>query len=124
MSYATAADLEAFLGAPPPATAERLLDRATELVDAALTSAMYSVDTNGNATDATVIAAMNKATCAQVESWLASGDEFDELGAWKSYTMAGLSVSREAPGRHSRLCDRSLDALRAAKLIPGTVFPT
>lgn len=124
--YATVDDLHAILGSTPPADSQRLLARAQELVDAALTSAMYTTDTNGNATDATVLAAMNKATCFQVQSWIASGDELNEMGQWSSFTIEGISASRGSGvgSRRYRLCDEAWDALRAAKLVPGTVFPT
>lgn len=120
-------DLHAYLGTDPPADSQRLLARAQELVDTALNSSSFAIDANGNPTDATTIAAFNKAVCAQVEFWIASGDELDALGDWTSYSMAGLSVTRAAQHRHSRLCDRSWDALTSVAatstfgraLVPG-----
>lgn len=124
--YATADDLGAYLGTEPPADSDRLLIRAQELIDATLTSAMYTSDSNGNPTDATVIGALRQATCAQVEYWITNGDELGTLDKYSSYSIEGISVSRGNVGssRQYRLCDRSWDVLRAAKLAPGTVFST
>lgn len=125
--YATLDDLGAYLGSEPPADCARLLARAQDLVDAAMTGSMYAIDAAGeNPTDAAVVAALRKATCAQVEWWLADGDEFDQMTKFSSFSIEGISVAR-ASGvgpRQYRLCDRAWDALRAAKLLPGTVFST
>lgn len=101
----------------------RMLAHAQEVVDAALTSGMYTSDTNGNPTDATVIAALKLATCAQVEWWITTGDEFDQMSQYASFSIEGISATRVG-ARHDRLCDRAWDALRVAKLLPGTVFST
>lgn len=125
-AYANADDLGAYLGTEPPADSDRLLIRAQELIDATLTSAMYTSDTNGNPTNAAVIGALKQATCAQVEYWLSVGDELGTLDKFNSYSIEGISVSRGNVGmsRSYRLCDRSWDVLRAALLVPGTVFST
>jgi hypothetical protein len=109
--YATVDDLHAYLGSDPPADAQRLLARAQNLVDAVLNTSSFTTDASGNPTDASVIAAFNEAVCAQVEYWIASGDELDLQGNWVQYTMAGVSVTRSAQVRQSRLCDRAVDAL-------------
>ncbi len=109
--YATVDDLHAYLGAEPPADSQRLLARAQDLVDANLKASSYVIDANGNPTDASTIAAFNEACCEQVEFWIANGDELDALGNWTQYVMAGLSVTRAAQSRRSRLCDRARDTL-------------
>jgi len=129
--YASLADLSAYLGgAEPPATATRLLLRAQDLIDTALISSLFAIDdpTTGNPTDAGVLAALKKATCAQVEFWITNGDELDELGQWQSFSIEGISATRRADDsrRRERLCDRARDALRApqvsgAPLLPGWV---
>ena len=77
--YASLEDLGAYLGAEVPADSQRLLARAMERVDYALTSSLYASDSNGNPTAATVLAALKLATCAQVEYWIANGDELGQL---------------------------------------------
>lgn len=122
--YATVGDLELFLDGVPPTDAVRLLARAQDLVDDALTASAYAVDTNGNATDATVIAGLKKAVCAQVEWWVASGDELGQSEQFSSYSIEGISVTRaaERANLQQELCDRSKAALRFAGLLPGTVI--
>lgn len=129
--YATLDDLAAYLGEEPPAGAQRLLARAQELVDAETTHSLYAVDVNGNPTNAGVIAALKTATIAQVEDWLSSGDELNEMGQWQSITFEGTSLQRRSDDarRRERLCDRARDALRAPQtdttpLLPGYVGTT
>lgn len=93
MRYATAAQLTAYLPAgAAPADAERLLDRASELIDSVLLAAVYDVDTAGSPTDADAIAALVDATCAQVEFWLSSDEEDDILGPTQGYAVGGMQV--------------------------------
>ena len=122
-AYATLSDLNAYLGAEPPADSQRLLARAQEAVDAALRSSAYAVDTFGNPTDATVIAAVRDATVRQVEWWLANGDELNQQGQYSSFSIEGIAVTRsttDAPT--ARLCGRARDALQLAGLLPGSVL--
>jgi len=118
--YATVDDLHAYLGVDPPADSQRLLARAQDLVDASLNSSQFTTDSNGNPTDSATLAAFKTACCAQVEYWIASGDELNLQGNWVQYTMAGLSVTRSAERRQSRLCDRAFDAL--SNVAPSTTF--
>ena len=94
-TYATSAQLLAFTGAATaPADADRLLLRASEVIDQALRTAIYDVDaTTGIPTDAATAAVFADATCAQVEFWLASDEEDDVLGPVQSLTLSGLSVT-------------------------------
>jgi len=119
MAYATLADLMEFTGQETTAPGdERQLQRASDLVDAALQSAYYTVDASGNATDAGVIAALRNATCAQVEWWRQTGDE-----------MGAKALTRPAPGARAtspaptmqgaalrRLCPRALEYLTVPNL--------
>lgn len=128
--YATLADLGAYLGTEPDPDSQRLLARAQELIDDALTSAAYAVDVDGNPTDAIVIAALNKATCQQVEFWLTTGDEFGQLRKLRSYSIEGISVTQDpGPADISELCPRARATLRAVtpgsgRLVPGVVTTT
>jgi hypothetical protein len=123
-AYATLDDLGAYLGAAPPADSQRMLARAQELIDDALISSPYLADANGNPTDAGVLAALNKATCAQVEYWITNGDELGQLEQYHSYSIEGITVARGAASSSQDICDRAKAALRAGKLLPGAVTIT
>jgi len=111
--YATVTDLGAYLGTEPPADSQRMLARAQDLVDAALKSSWFAVDTSGNPTDTAVIAGLNKAVCAQVEWWISNGDEYDQINKYSSFSIEGISVTRSAGTGRYRLADRAWDALAA-----------
>jgi hypothetical protein len=117
MSYATSVQLTTYTGAAAPADADRLLARASETIDQALLTATYAVDSTGTATDADVLDALQKATCAQVEFWLTSDEEEDVLGPTQGYAVGGMQVqfgageNRTTPlylapraARHLRTC--------------------
>ncbi len=128
--YAAVADVLAYIGAAnPPANPPydnteltRLITRAQDLIDAELVKYAFSVDTLGNPTDTDVLAALKTAVCAQVETWVQTGDELDELGQWQQFSVEGVSMSRRNDTkeiRRHRLCDRARDALRSTyKLNP------
>jgi len=120
--YATVADLHNWLDADEPVDSLRLIRHAQRLVDSAITSAMYKQDANGNPTDAGVLAALRDATCAQVEDWIINGDETSSLDKLGSLNMDGVAFTRSGGARKFRLCDRAIDILKAAKLVPGTVI--
>lgn len=117
MAYATVTDLADYLGREPDSGTERLLARASELIDDFLIGCTYNVDGSGNATDATTIAALNQACCAQVEYWLANGDELGDLSRVNSYSIEGISVSFGKP--NPRVAPRAKDALRVAGIYPS-----
>jgi hypothetical protein len=120
--YATVADLESYLGVTPPDNAAYLLRDAQDLLDAtALLTASYAADTNGNPTDAKIIAALKKAACQQVEWWLQTGDPLDEMGQYQSFAIEGLSVSRKVDASPDRVCKKARDTLRVAGLSPGQI---
>lgn len=74
MAYATVADLQAYMLATPPPEGQRMLARASDLLDTYLNTAVYTTDVNGNPTDTSIIAAFKDAVCAQVEWWAAGND--------------------------------------------------
>lgn len=110
MAYATLADLVAYLGPDrePPADADRLLERASELIDEA---ALYRIDP-ANPEHAE---AARKATCAQVEHWLEAG-ETEAAGVTGDVALGSLRMS--VPGA---LAPRARRALLAAGLLSRAV---
>ncbi len=95
--FASRADLASWLGADAPAQAERLLERAAELLDERVT-VPFDVDTATQLpTDADVAAALRDASCAQVEYWLELGEEVDIIGQRGRIVVSGFQG--EAPGR-------------------------
>ncbi|GAU67681.1 hypothetical protein SSP35_05_02480 [Streptomyces sp. NBRC 110611] len=125
--YATPEQLAAWTGQPTPEDAERLLARASEDIDSALLTAVYPVDDDGDPTAATIAAALADATCAQVEYWLATGDDgTGAAGHWDSVSIGPVSLSgrSSAPPAASgvELAPRAARALRRAGLVPGVVW--
>ena len=97
MAYATEAELTAYpVIVPAGASAALLLTRASRDVDRALLCAVYDVDANGVATDATVIAALRDATCEQVAGMIAAGDLTGTGAAAPSsgFTIGRITVQR------------------------------
>lgn len=97
MAYATNTDLSFYLGVPIeelPTDTDRLLTRASELIDIA---------TMGRATEND--AAVKTATMAQVEFWLEIGEESDIIGAknFRSHSIGGLTLQ----GRMSEMAPRA-----------------
>ena len=95
-TYATVAQLAADPWGLTPPDAARLLVRASEVIDQALRTAIYAVDTTGAPTDAAVIQVLADATCAQVEFWETGDEEDDILGPVDSLSLAGMSVKMSA----------------------------
>ncbi|MFD9879991.1 hypothetical protein ACFWZT_00815 [Streptomyces alboflavus] len=92
--YATPEQLAVWTGQAAPADAERLLARAGEDLDSALLTALYGVDDDGNPTDPQIVAALSSATCAQVEYWIATGDDGTGAGGvWGSVSIGPVSLS-------------------------------
>ena len=112
-AYATTADLAAWLGTDAPEDSERLLRRASELLDATVYGA-YAVDSaTGLPADPDAAAALRDAACAQVEFWVEVGEAHDlDGGAGSQVSVGGLAMQR--PGR---LSGRALDLLRTAGLM-------
>lgn len=125
--YATPEQLTAWSGKPAPPDADRLLARASEDIDDALTTAVYDTDGMGMPTDPTVVAALSDATVAQVEYQLAAGT--DGTGAddrWDSVSlgpvsMSGRRIGAQAPGTVD-LAPRAHRALTRAGLCMGVIW--
>ena len=94
MAYATVDELLEYLGEhrDPPARAETLLERASELVDQA---SFYRIDT----TDADHAEAARLAACAQVEYWMEAGEAVDVGGNVAEYQIGNLRVRNDSIGR-------------------------
>jgi hypothetical protein len=127
--YATLDELAAYLGAPVPDDAERLLVRASEDIDAALITAVYVIDECGYPAAARIRAALTNAVCAQVEYWLATGQDGTGAGElWDSVSIGPVSLSgRTAPATPPvvggvELAPRAYRTLHRARLLPGHVF--
>jgi hypothetical protein len=125
--YATSDQLAAYTGVSAPADAERLLARASEDIDDALTTAVYDTGPDGMPTDAEVIAALSDATCAQVEYQQATGDDgTGAAGRWDSVSIGPVSLSgrKDAPTSAGSvdLAPRADRALRRAGLLPGVIW--
>lgn len=100
-AYATPVELADYMGLDePPADAERLLERASTLINA-------HVVTPRNITNVVVVEALRNATCAQVEWWLATGDEVEATARFVSPGVAGADLT--TTGR--RIAPRAIDEL-------------
>ena len=131
MAYATITDFETFTGQDAEPGIERRLERASEVLDAALVTAVYATDTSGNPTDATIIDALKRACCAQVEWWLATDDDLGEPGRGAAGNLGaagnfeGVAIGpvpgvRMMPARgvgSDRLAPKAAEILRVAKLL-------
>ena len=126
MAYATSAQLVTFLGAASaPAPADRLLARASEVVDEALRLAVYDVDDTGQPTDARVVTAVADATCAQVEFWLASDEEDDILGPLQGIALGGMQLQYGAGDNRATptyLAPRAWRLLKNAGLVGSPIW--
>jgi hypothetical protein len=114
-AHATVDELEEYTGTTAPDDAERLLVRASELVDT-FVFGYYEVDSVTNLpTDVKVREGLRDAVCAQVEWWLATGDEKE---ATTRFAFPGIgSLNLRTTGR--RLAPRAADHLRLASLTQG-----
>ncbi|WND36925.1 hypothetical protein RI578_22725 [Streptomyces sp. BB1-1-1] len=125
--YATPEQLTAWTGQPAPADADRLLARASEDVDDALTTAVYVTDTAGMPTEPKIVQALADATCAQVEYQQATGDDgTGAAGRWDSVSIGPVALSGRKDGPATAgdvdLAPRAHRALRRAGLLPGVIW--
>lgn len=121
--YATAADYAAFSGQTPPADIDRLLARASELLDSdVLMCAWYDTDDAGLPTNPAVAGAFANAASAQVEFWGEVGESVAVSGPIQGFTLGSLSIqygagdNRIAP---TKIGDRVYTALAA---LPSAIF--
>ncbi|AGP56825.1 hypothetical protein [Streptomyces rapamycinicus] len=125
--YATREQLATYTGAPAPEGAERLLARASEDIDAALLTAYYATDPDGDPTEQHVVDALRDATCAQVEYQLATGDDgTGAAGVWDAVSIGPVSLSGRRAGPPAAsgvdLAPRAHRALLRAGLLPGVIW--
>lgn len=103
VAYASAAQLQAFVSAAVWATidaadVDRLLARATEVVDDHCFAAFAVDSATDLPTDTDVADALRDATCAVVEAWVEVGEENDIDGlAGTEVSVAGFSGRRAPP---------------------------
>lgn len=119
MIYATAEDLAAYTGKDAPADAQRLLARASELVD-------YVTRGRVDAAVGAHLEAAKRAVCAICEFWTNAGEPTGALsGQVKSYTAGKVSVTYAAGSEGSAggqgLPRRAQQALMAAGLLSAGV---
>lgn len=119
MAYATVAELAVFMLGEVPGDALRQLDRASELIDDHTRTAVYEHDTDGFPTEAKYIAAFMKATCAQVQFWMAGDEEDDVLGPVEWSLAIGGTASAPSGGKSLVLAPRAARILRAGGLYRG-----
>lgn len=87
MAYATTTDLAAYLSCEQsalPDDAERLLERASELVNSVCQNRIEACDLGNEEY-------VRDAVCAQVEFWMERGEEVAFQGSVKSYTIGRVS---------------------------------
>lgn len=122
MPYASVDDLTDFLGSLPlPLDVARLLEEASDDLDAVLVGARYATDSTGMPTDPAVATALRRACVRQVH-WLMDRD--DETGATsdvQSMTTGSRSVTRRsganAPATTPQLGPRAAQSLRTSGLL-------
>jgi hypothetical protein len=113
--YAETSDLEAWLGSSrsAPSDAERLLTRASDLIDS-IVVATFAVDaTTKLPTNTDTAAALRDACCAMVEFWLEVGETNDIDGLAGTPVSAGGYSGMRAPANSVR----ALRILRGAGLL-------
>lgn len=114
VAYADADALTAYLGTSAPADADRLLERASELLDDKVRAAFDVDDDTDLPTDADVATALEQAACAQVEFWLEVGEEHDTAGeAHVGIAVGNLRVDSLPP----EVAPRARRILRHAGLL-------
>lgn len=101
--HATTDDLTAWLpeDVTVPSDAARLLERASLVVDDAVT-APYLVDTERVPTETRIADALRDATCAQVEWWIETGDVLG-LDDFHSVSIGSVTLARSESKSRRRL---------------------
>ncbi|MFF9003662.1 hypothetical protein ACF1GW_38855 [Streptomyces achromogenes] len=120
MAYATISDLEAWLAPEPaPATAARLLEEASDAIDAALIGAMYEPH------DPAVQEVLRKACVRQVHWMIERGDETGAQNDLQSMSAGSRSFTRrtvgEGAGAAPRIAPQTVTILRTSGLL--TMWP-
>jgi hypothetical protein len=124
--YATVEQLTAYLGVAAPADADRLLDRASEIVTGLIRTAVYVTDDTGAATDAAVSDALARATCAQVEWWIETGDSTGASSQYSQVSIGSVNLSRGSNGGQTgpapREAPQAVTILWTAGLLTSTIL--
>jgi hypothetical protein len=121
--YATAAQYQAYSGQTPPADIDRLLARASKLIDSDVTmGAWYDTDDAGLPTNTDVAEAFTQATCAQVEFWGEVGESVDTSGPIQGVTLGSLSIQYGAGDNRIAATTISPRVYRAFTTLPSNVF--
>lgn len=122
LPYASSADLATYTGLGIVTGADRVLQRASDLMDKTV-KARYSVDSDGIPTDPIIAEALRDAVCAQVEFWSEVGESSDIAGApvTGQVKIGNLEQSWQA----RRVAPRAYDILQRAGLLrlPGGTVP-
>jgi hypothetical protein len=115
--YASTSDLEEFVGSsyPVPADADRMLRRASELVDARTNGRAFGFWDDPLPEPLTIQQdAIRRAVCAQVEFWLETGEEYAVVGLeGTGTTIGGLRIDKLP----MRLSERARDILLPSGLL-------
>lgn len=122
--YATAAQYQAYSGQTPPADIDRLLARASELIDSDVTmTAWYDTDDAGLPTNTGVAAAFANATAAQVEFWTKGpGEGVDVSGPIQGVSLGALSIQYGAGDNRLGPTTIGERVYRAFASLPSSVF--
>lgn len=126
--YATSTDLTEWYGDEPiPSDADRLLARASELIDELLIAARYKVDDAGMPTDPKTVETLRDATCAQVHYLDEVGDDTGAAQQFMSSTLGSATYTRGRAsaaigGSGGRYAPHAATLLRNAGLLPGNAI--
>ena len=122
-AYATGAQYATYTGQTAPTDIDRQLQRASDQLDTRLIGALYGTDINGNPTDAAQILGLQNAACAQVEFWIATGDELGLSEQFEVMKIGSVLLNKggkssAAKSRSPILAPRAMDELQRCGLWP------
>ncbi|MFJ4847540.1 hypothetical protein [Streptomyces sp. NPDC088733] len=121
--YANSTQLANYLGAAPPLDADRLLARASEMLDAeVLLTAVYDTDDDGMPTDPQVAAAFALAACAQVEFWGEVGEDTDTAGPIQGVSIGSAQIQYGAGDNRVSPTTSGARVYRAFAVLPADKF--
>lgn len=109
----------------PEALIKPALRRATDVIDWALTGAVYPVDANGMPARADDAVIFMRATCAQVQFMLADNDPAGVKALYSSTTTGGVTASRTSSAQQQtfpRLAPAAAVILQNAGPLPGAPY--
>lgn len=91
--FAQAADVESFTGQPAPENTERLIRKASGMVQHAIRRATFDTTPSGLPSDPDVADALRDAVCAQVEYWDGSDVDPTKADTTPALSSTGLDGS-------------------------------